>query len=129
MMTRDQIRNIIDKMGISSRIDEDGDINFILEADDDFRYNVDIWLIVPPDGKRLIFFSNANGYVPNGDLLVLANRSNDRLNYPTAAVRGNEIRFEYCIFISEDVSEEFIINNIRSIVSGIWNGYRSLEKE
>lgn len=35
-MTRDQIRGFIDRLGVSSRIDDDGDIAVTLTADNDF---------------------------------------------------------------------------------------------
>lgn len=127
-MTRDQIRTYIDQLGVSSRIDDEGDLCITLEADNDFGYNVNIWIVVS-DPNRLAFIANADGYNPGGDLLYLANRSNSRRNFPTAVVRGQEVRFEYSFYISEEVSDDFLRNCLRSVMSSVWSGYRDLEKE
>ena len=126
-MTRDQIRNYIDHLGVASRIDDDGDIVVVLDADQDFGHNVTIWVLVSEN--RLSFIANAEGYRPQGDLLYIANRHNDRRNYPTAVVRGEEVRFEYSFFISEEVSDEYITICIRTTMSSVWSGFRDLEKE
>lgn len=127
-MTRDQIRTYIDQLGVSSRIDDEGDLCITLEADNDFGYNVNIWIVVS-DPNRLVFIANADGYNPGGDLLYLANRSNSRRNFPTAVVRGQEVRFEYSFYISEEVSDDYLRNCLRSVMSSVWSGYRDLEKE
>lgn len=81
------------------------------------------------DERRLAFIGSADNYHPDGDLLFLANRSNSRRNFPTAVVRGDEVRFEYSFFISEEVSDQYIINCIKSVMTSIWSGYRDLEKD
>ena len=128
-MTRDQIRNILDSLGLATRVDEEGDLCFILGADDDFGHSVSIWLILSPDGNRLSFVGVAPDYKPAGDLLYMANRSNGRRNYPTAVVRGGHVRFEYSIYIKEEVSEEYLVNCIRSICSSMWTAFCDLEKD
>ncbi len=127
-MTRDQIRGFIDRLGVSSRIDDDGDIAVTLTADNDFGHNVTIWVMIG-DERRLAFIGSADNYHPDGDLLFLANRSNSRRNFPTAVVRGDEVRFEYSYYISEEVSDQYIINCIKSVMTSIWSGYRDLEKD
>ena len=127
-MTRDQIRGFIDRLGVSSRIDDDGDIAVTLTADNDFGHNVTIWVMIG-DERRLAFIGSADNYPPDGDLLFLANRSNSRRNFPTAVVRGDEVRFEYSYYISEEVSDQYIINCIKSVMTSIWSGYRDLEKD
>lgn len=127
-MTRDQIRTYIDQLGVSSRIDDEGDLCITLDADNDFGYNVNVWIVVS-DPNRLAFIASADGYKPQGDLLYLANRSNSRRNFPTAVVRGQEVRFEYSFYITEEVSDDYLRNCLRSVMSSVWSGYRDLEKE
>ena len=87
-MTRDQIRGFIDRLGVSSRIDDDGDIAVTLTADNDFGHNVTIWVMIG-DERRLAFIGSADNYHPDGDLLFLANRSNDMVGLPRPRERDN----------------------------------------
>ncbi len=126
MLTKDQIRGYLDSLNVATRIDSDGDLLIQLCADDDFGHDVFIHVIV--DSKGISFYSISPGYeVPNP--LFLANRSNDRLNYPTAVVREGEIRMEYAIFITEDVSDEYIKGTLSRILSAIWKAFVILEDE
>lgn len=128
MLTRDQIRGYLDQLGLSSRIDDDGDLMIALDPDENFGHPVLINIIVEPN--RVSFIGAALGYEPAGDPLVLANRNNARRNYPTAVIRNGQVRMEYSVYISEEVSDDFIRNFcLRSVMSSIWSAYVDLEKE
>lgn len=115
-------------MGIASRIDSDGDLTVTLDADQNFGHDVTVWLPVEHD-LRLSFIGIAPDYHPSGDLLFLANRSNSRRNFPTAVVRGTEVRMEYSFYISEEVSDQYIIDCIGHTISAIWAAFADFEKE
>ncbi|MDE6452909.1 MAG: YbjN domain-containing protein [Muribaculaceae bacterium] len=122
------IRGILDEMHISSTIDDDGDIMVIQSADEDFVYDVFIYILV--NNNRLSFLAAAQGYEPQADLLFLANRHNCRRNLPTAVVRDGAIRMEYSYMLDEEVSRDYIRENcIGMTLSAIWHGFMELERE
>lgn len=126
MLTKDQIRGYLDSLNVATRIDDDGDLLIQLSADDDFGHDVFIHVVV--DSRSISFYGISPGYeVPNP--LFIANRSNGRLNYPTAVVRGDQIRMEYALFITEDVSDEYIKGSLNRILSAIWKAFIILEDE
>ncbi|MBJ2184632.1 MAG: YbjN domain-containing protein [Muribaculaceae bacterium] len=122
------IRDILDEMHIASSYDEDGDLMIVQQADEDFVYDVVIYILV--NDNRLSFLGAAQGYEPQADLLELANRHNCRRNLPTAVVRDGHIRMEYSYLLDEEVSREYIRENcIGMTLSSIWHGFMNLERD
>lgn len=127
-MTQKQIRSYFDKLNVATGRDDDGDLVVILHKDEDFGHDVTVWISVFND-SRLAFIAAASDYRPEGDLYYLVNRSNSRRNFPTAVVRGQEIRLEYSFLITEEVSDEYMVNIIRTTMSSMWTAYCDMEKE
>ena len=122
------IRQYLDELNIPTRIDEDGDMVIVQEADADFPHNVVIFVVV--NNNRLSYVAGANGYTPSQDPLFLANRHNCRRNLPTAVVRDGNIRMECTFLLDEEVSKEYIVENCIKIVLGsIWQGFITLEQD
>lgn len=129
MITKDQIRDYLDKLRLSTRLDNDGDIVFSFNPDDDFGYPVVVTIVVE-NGFRVSFMAGAVGYEPAGDPLFLANRNNARRNYPTAVVRDGHVRMEYSVVLREEVSDDYIMHTVLGqTLSSIWSAYVDLEKE
>ena len=76
------IRDILDEMHIASSFDEDGDLMIVQQADEDFVYDVAIYILV--NDNRLSFLAAAQGYEPQGNLLELANRHNCQIGRAAA---------------------------------------------
>ena len=122
------IRDILDEMHIASSYDEDGDLMIVQQADEDFVYDVVIYIL--GQDNRPSFLGAAQGYEPQADLLELANRHNCRRNLPTAVVRDGHIRMEYSYLLDEEVSREYIRENcIGMTLSSIWHGFMNLERD
>lgn len=122
------IRDILDEMHIASSFDEDGDLMIVQQADEDFVYDVAIYILV--NDNHLSFLAAAQGYEPQGNLLELANRHNCRKNLPTAVVRDGNVRMEYSYLLDEEVSREYIRENCLGMtLSSIWHGFMHLERE
>lgn len=122
------IRDILDEMHIASSYDNDGDLLVIQQADEDFVYDVAVYILV--NDNRLSFLAAAHDYEPRGNLLELANRHNCRRNLPTAVVRDGHIRMEYSYLLDEDVSREYIRENCIGMTLGaIWHGFMQLERD
>ncbi|MBO4941828.1 MAG: hypothetical protein J6C95_00165 [Muribaculaceae bacterium] len=126
-MNNEQIRGILDRMGIPSRL-IDGSLLICLDADGDFAHDVMVWVLVEKD-IRLSFIGTAPAYRPSGDLLTLANRSNSRRNFPTAVVRDGEVKMEYSFLITEEVSDQYITDCISNTITGIWSAFVDFEKD
>lgn len=122
------IRDILDEMHVATSYDEDGDLMIVQQADENFVYDVVIYLIIKDD--RLSFLAHAPGYDPNGNLLELANRHNYRKNMPTAVVHEGRIRAEYSFLLDEEVSREYIRENCLSLtLSAIWHTFVDMERD
>lgn len=128
MITRNRIRDYLDRMALASRVDEDGDIIVTIHADESFAYDVVICIIVE-DQRRLSFVGFAPDYNPSGDILFLVNRTNSRRRQPTAVMREGRVRMEYSFILEEEVSEEYIYEIcLRQTLSSIWTAFVELEQ-
>lgn len=122
------IRDYLDELHISTRIDDDGDMVIVQSADDDFGHDVVIFVIV--NNNRLSYAAGAPGYEPKQDLYQLANRHNCRRNLPTAVVRDENIRMECSFLLDEEVSKEYIVENcIKMVLGSTWRAFVDLEKD
>ena len=129
MITLNLIRDCLDRMGVPSRVNEDGDLVVHLDADDEFGHDVIVLLIVEK-GKRLSFIAGAPEYDPQGDLYYMANRHNSRRYFPTAVIRNGTVRMEYSFLISEEVSEEYLRETcLRHTMAAIWTAFSEFEQE
>ena len=130
IMTVDKklIREYLDELHISTRIDEDGDMVIVQSADEDFGHDVVIFVIV--NNNRLSYAAGSPGYQPAEDPYFLANRHNCRRNMPTAVVRDGNVRMECSFLLDEEVSKAYIVENcIKMVLGSIWQAYVVLEKE
>ena len=128
MIDKNLIRGYLDELHISTRIDEDGDMVIVQSADDDFGYDVVIFVMV--NNNRLTYSAGAPGYKPSQDPYMLANRHNCRRYIPTAVVRDDNVLMDCSFLLDEEVSKEYIIENcIKMVLGSIWNAYVTLENE
>lgn len=122
------IRDYLDELQISTRIDDDGDMVIVQSADDDFGHDVVIFVMV--NNNRLSYAAGAPGYEPVADPYHLANRHNCRRNLPTAVVRDGKVRMECSFLLDEEVSKAYIVENcIKMVLGSIWHAFCDLEKD
>lgn len=125
---KQQIRQYLDELNISTRIDDDGDMVIVQTADEDFGHDVVIFVMV--NDNRLSYAAGAPGYVTSQDPMILANRHNCTRNMPTAVVRDGNIRMECSFLLDEEVSKAYIVENcIKMVLGSIWQGFVNLEKD
>lgn len=125
-ISRDLIRKYLDDLGLSTRVDDDGDLFTILSADKDFSHDVIIYYSVNNNWLRI--FGYAMDYdVPNtskGQVLLALNEHNNSHATPTGVLQGNKIKFKHSLLLDEEVSEKYIIENgIKLGNSGIWHAF------
>lgn len=130
-ISRDFIRNCLDSLNTSTRIDDDGDLFTILSADKDFNHDVIIYFIVDEDWVSL------NGYAGDyevsdsnkGRVLLALNDFNKEYKVVKGClVNNNVIRFEHSFLFAEGVTEEHIKRNLRLAIATIWKGFCELNK-
>lgn len=130
-ISRDIIRNCLDSLSTSTRIDDDGDLFTILSADKDFDHDVIIYFIVDEDWVSL------NGYASDyevsdsnkGRVLLALNDFNKEYKVVKGClVNNNVIRFEHSFLFAEGVTEENIKRNLRLAIATIWKGFCELNK-
>ena len=115
------IREYLDELHISTRIDEDGDMVIVQSADEDFGHDVVIFVIV--NNNRLSYAAGSPGYQPAEDPYF-------RRNMPPAVVRDGNVRMECSFLLDEEVSKAYIVENcIKMVLGSIWQAYVGLEKE
>ncbi len=128
MIDKNLIRGYFDELRIPTRIDEDGDLVVVQNADEDFGHDVVIFVMV--SNNRLTYAAGSPGYEPKGDLYQLANNHNCRHNMPTAVVRDGNIRMETSFLLDEEVSKEYVVENcIKMVLGTIWRAFVGLENE
>ena len=126
-----QVRDFLDEIHLTSRYDDNGNLEVVFGASEEFVY--DIVIIISTDNDRLSYFSFAPGYTPRtADPFRLANSHNRRCYMPVCVVRGEDehIDFEYSYLLDEEVSEEFVRENcVVMPIRCILRSFADLEKE
>lgn len=124
------IRKLCDKVGLSTRVSEDGKcVLCILEADENFRHDV-VMVLSPQNGGKRFDISGYGGVkVPKEKLaeaLMRINKHhNDSICPKTCIDKDMDIVAQYSIWVEHDVSEEFLIEDfITSVISATWGFFR-----
>lgn len=126
MVTMEKLREIVDSLQLSNRIDGDGDMNVVFGPSEEFAHNVQVWFTLE-SGVRLTVVAAARDFKLEGNLLQLANLYNNRFIAPTAVVRNGELIFEYSFMLNEEVSDEFLREDIvLFILSAISSAYKNI---
>ena len=125
------IRELCDKSGFNTKLDSDGDIAMILRADSDFGHDVHIFFSVS-DMKWLRIWGTSGLQIRKEqikDIVMRINEYNKNTRYMKAYFEENRnwIVFERYELIDENVSEEFILNNIVKLCPPyIWNAFKDI---
>jgi len=124
-----QVRDILDEMHLSSRYDENGNLEIIFSASEDFVY--DVVIIISAIDNRLSYLAFAPGYTPDKyDMYRLANSHNSRCYMPICVVRNNIPDFEYSFLLDEDVSPDYVRENcVLMPIRSILRSFRELEEK
>ena len=131
-ISRDLIRNYLDQINISSRIDDDGDLYTVLSADNDFDHDVIIYYTV--SGNWLRIFGLAANYTVSdsnkGRVLLALNEFNSSHSTPTGVLEKDRIRFKHSLLLDEEVSEEYIKENgLKLGTTSIWHAFVDFNKQ
>ena len=110
------IRRLCDKVGLSTRVSEDGEsVLCILKADENFRHDV-VMILSPSDsGKRFDIVGLGGVKVPKEKLaeaLMRINKYHNDTVCPTTYIANDmNIVAQHSIWVEHDVSEEFLIED------------------
>lgn len=133
-ISKKDFRKLLDELNISSKLTENGFISVILDADEDFGYDVVVFFNVDENSGELTGLSSTVGTdfdIPDNELAnsyIICNEWNST-HIVKAYVRDNSFWTRYIVFNDESVSEDFIKENFIKICIGIsWKFYCSLVK-
>lgn len=130
------LRGLVDKAGLSHRIDDDGDILMLLNADKDFGYDVAVFFQIQGENDTILKVTGMAVNFPVNDenkanLVFLCNKWNRERRFPKAYVEleNNRVVAEENFILDESVSEEYVLENcIKLSVRAIWLFFKSLVK-
>ena len=137
-MTRKEIQNIIDDMHLMYKVDEDGDLVLLFNADEDYGYSIAVFMMCQGDGDIINMQGiSVQEFSKNdfGELIVFCNKWNTERRWPTAFVRegrnGNpEVMCRRCIDgFTYSVSDDFIKSIVKGMLAGTFQFYKELGKE
>ena len=123
-MTRKEIQNILDDLHLTYKVDDDGDLMIFLSADDDYGYNVGIFINCECDGDVIKMLGGSGQHFSkdkHGEMIVFCNKWNAEKRWPKAYVieqgDGNlDVRCEIQVNgVKHSVSDDFIKENITSM--------------
>lgn len=122
------IRGLLDELGLGTKIDSDGDIVIVFDADSDFKHDVLCFFSVN-DNKWLRIYATTLIEISQsrvGETLIKLNEYNESNKLMKAYLAKNgRIWVERIELIDEDVSEEFIKENcIKLLLPLIWNFFK-----
>ncbi len=122
-ISRDLIRQYLDELNISTRIDSDGDLFTTLSADDDFDHDVQVYFRVSDNWLRI--FGIAADYAVSredkGAVLFSLNKMNLERAQITGVLNNEQIVFKWAYLLDETVSEAYIKENCLKLpLSLIW---------
>lgn len=131
-ISRDLIRMYLDEMGVTTRIDEEGDLVTVLKADDDFSHDVVIFYMVR--GGWLHVEGQAVDY--NVDekerirVLEALNEHNGSHTMSFGFLYKGLIKFKHSLLIDEEVSEAYLKKNgLRLGIYTIWRSFVELDQQ
>jgi hypothetical protein len=132
----DRVRRVLDKLSISHKVDDDGDIAFVLNADDDVAYDVVCFLMLKGSNKEvyqiMLIPSKAIPARKQGEALLACNQWNVEKLYPAAYLQpGDESKVVamYGIDLEKGIHDELLEDFTRSIVSMGWEFFKFISKK
>lgn len=135
--SRRDIKNLIDELGLSYSIKDDG-INVPFDADSDYGYKVLVRILCDEKNHVLSIYGLSAQNFPkdkHGELVLFCNQWNNDKKWPCAwvtALDSGEPDVRCGAYISEleyDVSPEFLKNYLKFQMASAWSFYVALGKE
>lgn len=121
------IRRLCDKANLTTRIDDDGDVSFCLDADSDFKH--DVFIFFGAENNWFTMRGMSNFLIKQdqvGQVLVKLNEINRSLRFAKVFLADNgRIIAERQELIDEGVSEEFLFENcIKMFPAVVWHLFK-----
>ena len=126
-LTKKQLEDILEEMEIPYGEDDEGDLYTVMEADDDFAYDVVLWFTLNEEGNVLTLIARCVG-LQLDDVLRVANRYNATHHFLTCIANENDrtVGFDHSVDI-DGVPEEYITGNCLGTISDyVWEAYCDL---
>lgn len=135
-ISESRLRRVLDRLKFRHRIDEDGDIVGILEADEDCPYNV-VWFVrLLGENKDVLVIQLYGGREVSerdqGRAVLACNKWNNEMLWPKAYLStGSEARIggEEAISLSAGIHDELLSDFIKNVLSAGWRMFVAISKE
>lgn len=127
------VRNLCDKVGFDTKLDDNGVLSLAMEADEDYNYNVLVAFAVTEENDRLIAVVCSAMEISQkniADALIRINKYNADSIFLTAYLTENgNVRLTRTAFVDKGISEESLLQFIEAIPPLAWEFYKNNFKE
>jgi len=133
-VSKNELRGYLDELGLVNKIDSDGDVAVLFEADENFGHDVYMYFNFSDENKgKITAFAVAPEFKINNDdvahLLIKCNEWNTNTLVGMAYCINNQPRISNVIFTDEPVSESYFKENfLKLTLQMFWKFYCSLVK-
>jgi len=127
-----EFRSYLDEIGFPNKIDSDGDVSVIFNADNDFGHDVYMFFRFSEENQgKISAFAVAPDFKINDDevahLLIKCNEWNANSSIGIAYCVNKQPRISNVVFTDEPVSESFLKENfIKLTLQSFWKFFCSL---
>ena len=122
------VRNLCDKAGFNTKLTEEGTLILILEADEDYNYNVLVAFRVTEDNDGLIATGLSAMEISQkniADALIRINKYNeDTLLLKAYLTEDGNVRVTRTEFVDKGVSEESLARFVELFPPLVWDFYK-----
>lgn len=133
-LTKADLRQILDKCKYATALDDDGDYYLIMSADANFDHDVVVYFVVNEEHGRLNIQSFPIDYeIDEADMhkaVYICNSFNSEYYRPIVHVNPRRrVIAQTTWFITDEVSEEYMMKEIKGSVSSMWSFFCRFKEE
>lgn len=123
-LNRDLLRDSLDKIGLLTSIDNDGDLRTVLSADEDFGHDVVIYYLIREGWLGVhAFAKNLNLKMTEQEALKFVNEFNCSTKLPKAYIKNGDLYLEHWIVIESNFSKEFLRKSLQNLTGYVWHAF------
>ena len=126
-LTKKQLRELIQDAEFACTQDEDGDLMLVLEADEDFPFDVTLWFNVTSEGENFNAIARCEELEVE-DVLEFANEYNLNSTFLKAVSTDGESALGFDVSCNlNGLSEDYFVRNyIEGFIGEVWSAYCQL---
>ena len=123
-LTRDLLRDILDKAGMATSIDKEGDIYTVLGGDEDFPKDVYVYYLIRDGWLGIQAFAPKTKYkLTEEEMYKYLNDLNAQTRLPKAYFLNGLLHFEHWVVIESNFSKEFLRQSMKNLTGYMWHAF------